>query len=179
MEEDSAEQPIRLIIRFTTSIPDLPLTVLTPSTITTVSLKQQIRTHLPPDSSRNRLRLIHSGKVLSDTTSLVTSLRLPPPPPPPPSRDIKGKAPIRRIQTLYIHCSISDPLSPADLAAEAALAASNDVSKRTEPASPSTHDDAASSTATTTPAPRGFDRLLTAGFTPTEIASLRHDAFGS
>ncbi|MCJ1353180.1 MAG: hypothetical protein MMC33_003165 [Icmadophila ericetorum] len=179
MADPSPATTVHLIIRFTASLSDLPLTILIPQEVTAVALKQQIRTHLPPNLSSNTLRLIHSGKVLPDKTLLSTSLRLPPPPP--PSTSIKGKTPIYPPQTLYIHCSISeDPLSAEELAAEAALAASTTASKEgnatgstsnvaengapTSPTSPMT---------TTIPAPRGFDRLLTAGFTPAEIASLR------
>ena len=169
MEQDPSPSPspsaINLIIRFTASIPDLPLSIDDPSFTTAVSLKQQIRTHLSPPLSTSRLRLIYAGKPLPDTDTLSTSLRLPPPPP--SSSRAKGKTPIYPPRTLYIHCSTSDPLSPADLAAEAALASSS------APQDPSNAQSQTQNNVTTTPAPRGFDRLLTAGFTPLEIASLR------
>ena len=169
MEQNSSPLPspsaVNLIIRFTASIPDLPLLIDDPALTTAVSLKQQIRTHLSPPLSTSRLRLIYAGKPFPDTDTLSTSLRLPPPPP--KSSSVKGKTPIYPPRTLYIHCSISDALSPADLAAEAALASASAPPDSLN-AQPATQDDA-----TTTPAPRGFDRLLTAGFTPLEIASLR------
>ncbi|OCL09563.1 hypothetical protein AOQ84DRAFT_388087, partial [Glonium stellatum] len=136
------EQILYLIIRFTASIPDLPLSIPSPRTTTTLSLKQLIRSHLPPSHASNRLRLIHAGKVLADTAALSSSLRLPPPPPPrssPPNdashSKSKGKAPVRDLSAppdphtprLYIHCSISDELSAADLAAEAAAALASEA----------------------------------------------------
>ncbi|KAJ9645944.1 hypothetical protein H2199_002987 [Coniosporium tulheliwenetii] len=108
--------------------------------------------------------------------------------------DVPTPLPQRRV---YIHCSIGDVLSPSDLAAEAfAAAAAEDAltgtSSNSPPVSPTSTsaglktspsrtntasaDAAASPTTTNTttaPAPQGFDRLLTAGFTPAEISSLR------
>ena len=78
---EMAESPIQLIIRFPTSTPDFPLLVSSPQTTTTLALKQQIRPHLPSSTSSNRLRLIHSGKVLPDTALLSLALSVPPPPP--------------------------------------------------------------------------------------------------
>jgi hypothetical protein len=82
------EQLIYLIIRFTASVPDLPVSIYIPRTVATLSLKQLIRAHLPPEHAAARLRLIYAGKVLADTDPLSKSLRLPPPLPPPPR---KGK----------------------------------------------------------------------------------------
>ncbi|CAA9960273.1 DUF2407 C multi-domain protein [Pyrenophora teres f. maculata] len=76
------EQLIYLIIRFTASVPDLPLSIHTPRTISTLSLKQLIRQHLPSEHASARLRLIYAGKVLADTEPVSRSLKLPPPPPP-------------------------------------------------------------------------------------------------
>ncbi|KAI1509969.1 DUF2407-C multi-domain protein [Pyrenophora tritici-repentis] len=76
------EQLIYLIIRFTASAPDLPLSIHTPRTISTLSLKQLIRQHLPSEHASARLRLIYAGKVLADTEPVSRSLKLPPPPPP-------------------------------------------------------------------------------------------------
>lgn len=208
------EQLIYLIIRFTASVPDLPLYIYTPRTTATLSLKQLIRQHLPPDHAAARLRLIYAGKVLADTEPLSRSLRLPPPPPSP--RDgiynetglgskSKGKQPLRvtpaaeygttaeippDAKKYYIHCSLGDALSPNELSSEATFA------QNTEIALQSHHDAATSSrrksststaidntsharrrSSTTTTAPQtqaqGFDRLLSSGFTPAEVASLR------
>ena len=75
-----ADSPIQLIIRFTISTPDLPLLISSPSTTTTLTLKQRIRAYLPPSASSNRLRLIHAGKVLSDAAFLSYTLHISPPP---------------------------------------------------------------------------------------------------
>ncbi|PYI34691.1 hypothetical protein BP00DRAFT_454527 [Aspergillus indologenus CBS 114.80] len=202
---DSTSTPLYVIIRFSASIPDLPLDVFSPETTTSAGLKQLIRTRLPPNLSSHRLRLIYAGRGLEDATPLAASLKLPPSSSarstPRPLEDDestttskgkgKGKAPIRDQPRLYIHCSIGDiVLSAGDLAAEAAIASTirqpqasdsgdedgNDGSPsgsrrhRHQGPSPSALDSAG---ATTTPAPRGFDRLLAAGFTPAEVTALR------
>ncbi|MCJ1280810.1 hypothetical protein MMC26_000127 [Xylographa opegraphella] len=177
MNSTTAESPLKLIVRFPSSLPDLPLTVASPSTKTALNLNLLIRPHLPPTLSASRLRLIHSGAVLPPTTPLATSLRLPTIPPPPP-RTVKGKAPVYLppSQTLYIHCSLSDALSPAELEAEAVKA--NSLRKSPSPV-PFTQDVGSSipspsqQSTSTSPAPLGFDRLLSAGLTPAEIGALR------
>ncbi len=176
--------PLLLTIRFTTSLPDLLLAIDSPTTTTTLELKREIRNNLPPEVSSHRLRLIHSGKVLPDTSPLSEALKLPPPPPSQatPSRKDpsgKGKAPLRDLlatqpaHRVYIHCSIGDALAPSELAAEAEAA--EKISRAPAPSLSSAQQQnaLAPASSTTTPAPRGFDRLLTAGFTPTEIAALR------
>ncbi|KAJ5101653.1 hypothetical protein NUU61_003875 [Penicillium alfredii] len=103
----------------------------------------------------------------------------------------KGKQAVRDTRPrLYIHCSIGDiALSAADLAAEASAASTKLLQKQKEdeqardprhasslfassrrvPAHPAQQHPAPS----TTPGPRGFDRLLTAGFTAAEVTALR------
>ncbi|KAH7075486.1 DUF2407 C-terminal domain-containing protein [Paraphoma chrysanthemicola] len=149
------EQLIYLIIRFTASVPDLPLSIYTPRTITTLSLKQLIRQNLPPDLAPARLRLIYAGKVLADTESLSRSLRLPPPPPrrdganngESPGSKSKGKQPLRQIPAVeygttaeapsdakryYIHCSLGDALTPSELASETTLAEASETSMKSQ-----------------------------------------------
>src|SRR5690348_9076659 len=92
------DEILQLIIRFTASIADLPLTIEHTRTTTTLSLKALIRQHLPRTLSSNRLRLIHAGKVLPDTAPLSSSLNLNNAstrqiPPPPPNKG-KGKEPV-------------------------------------------------------------------------------------
>ncbi|EXJ95430.1 hypothetical protein A1O1_00551 [Capronia coronata CBS 617.96] len=97
----------------------------------------------------------------------------------------KGKLAVRdppAQSRIYIHCSIGDiVLSPAELAAEATCA-QNGASTQNGDGEQDVYDKGkGTSTAatggvpptTTTPAPRGFDRLLNAGFTPAEVQSLR------
>lgn len=206
------EQLLYLIIRFAASIPDLSLTISSPKTTTTLSLKQLIRQHLPHAHSTARLRLIYAGKVLADTTSLSASLRLPPPSPPRhnphndygPGSKSKGKQPVRdgqvsdrlgtdwpeeehNEQKYYIHCSLGDALSYSELAAEAAAAQASELTLRKQFESSVTSKSShrrmssggtstrprGSSTTEPTPAPQGFDRLLSSGFTPQEVAALR------
>ncbi|KAF2262350.1 hypothetical protein CC78DRAFT_319533 [Lojkania enalia] len=196
-------QLLYLIIRFTASIPDLPLSIPLPTATTTLSLKQLIRLHLPPTHSAARLRLIYAGKVLLDHTPLSVSLKLPPPPPPRdgpynehgPGSKNKGKQPVRdatldiegsdtqsEAKKYYIHCSLGDVLSPSELAAETATAQASEASLQKQyESSQSSNARRRSSGANagrrgssaTTPAPQGFDRLLASGFTPQEVATLR------
>lgn len=170
---------IFITIRFSApALSDLTLPIPSPTTTTTAGLKQLIRQHLPPDLSNHRLRLIHAGKALSDNALLSASVRtstLQPTTPralAPSDPNDKGKAPVHNhppeILKTYIHCSIGDViLSPADLKDEAAVAFSlGDESSHAT-------SDAPHPTTSTVPAPRGFDRLLSAGFAPAEVTSLR------
>jgi hypothetical protein len=199
------EQLIYLIIRFTASVPDLPLSIYTPRTITTLTLKQLIRQNLPPNHALSRLRLIYAGKVLADTEPLSRSLRLPPPPPPRdkthsedgPGSKSKGKQPLREspaagygtttdtppdAKKYYIHCSLGDALTPSELASEATLAQATEESLKSQYETPSSRRRASTTSSSnarrrssTAPQPQsqGFDRLLTSGFTPAEVAALR------
>ena len=184
-----------LTIRFSASIPDLLLTIPNPHQATTCTLKQQIRRHLPADVATHRIRLIYAGKALVDNANLSSSLKRPHSRTPsrsstplPPDTDgtstfprSKGKTPVRdppSASRIYIHCSIGDVvLSPTELALEASLARPTPSSSFSGPAASASASDlddvAPPSISTTTPAPRGFDRLLTAGFTPSEILTLR------
>jgi hypothetical protein len=204
------EQLVYLIIRFSASIPDLSLSIPVPRLTPTLSLKQLIRTHLPPDQASARLRLIYAGKVLTDAAPLSTSLRLPPPP---PARDStynehasgsksKGKQPVQQAPAVeygatappearryYIHCSLGDALTPAELDSETTLAQNTEISlksqyetsqgsvshRRSSSGAQSSSNNVAQrrGSSTTTPAPQGFDRLLSSGFTAQEVASLR------
>lgn len=68
---------------------------------------------------------------------------------------------------IYVNCSLGDELSDEDLAEEAAAA-------EKAPESPTTTSKGdAAPPPSTRPRPRGFDRLLTTGFTPSEISTLR------
>ncbi|KAL2862875.1 DUF2407 C-terminal domain-containing protein [Aspergillus lucknowensis] len=182
--------PLLVTVRFSASIPDLRLDIGSPETTTAAGLKQAIRTRLPHSLSSHRLRLIYAGRGLEDSTPLAVSLKLPPPPTrfsrstidadsdgstDKGGRKDKGKVPVREPPRLYVHCSIGDiVLSTADLVAEAAIASTlhkkQDTQDKGEGLVHQRHHDSSSSTA---PAPRGFDRLLSAGFTATEVAALR------
>ncbi|KAJ5504386.1 hypothetical protein N7463_007260 [Penicillium fimorum] len=112
-----------------------------------------------------------------------------------PDENGKGKQPVRDTRPrLYIHCSIGDiALSKQDLASEASVASTvllqqkqqqanagkkypaKDTSSILSTSTPHRHPQTPlqSQSTTTTPAPRGFDRLLSAGFTAAEVTALR------
>lgn len=187
--------PLHLTIRFSTSLPDLQLDILTPQQTTVAALKSLIRSRLSEPNRSRRLRFIQGGKILPDGAVLSSVLRAPPPPPRDASRDRrdaadraaargKGKGVEGRDATrVYVNCSIGDVLSDKEIEEEDRAAASP------SPATPTTTttagnvvrrigtgQDDSSSSPTPTPAPpppRGFDRLLQAGFTPAEVNQLR------
>ena len=156
--------PLSLTIRFTTALPDLPLPIAAPADTTVVALKRLVRARLPADASARHIRLIHAGKVLGDAAALSTLL-------PPASR--KGKNPRDRAVHVYLHASIGDVLPASALAAEAAQAAA--LEARPAAAAPPSHSPASDGHdgAPAPRAPRGFDRLRTAGLSAAEVGSLR------
>ncbi|KAI5846375.1 DUF2407 C-terminal domain-containing protein [Morchella snyderi] len=168
VDEDEPLSPLSLTIRFTNALPDTPLFVPSATTTTVSALKQQLRDTLPPDHARRRLRLIYAGKVLPDTATLASQIAAPRPPPG-SSSSSKGKGKERatdaaddaRARPVYIHCSVGDVLTDEELAVEAA----NEKMTAPEPA--------VAPPRTTLPQPLGFDRLLSAGFSEADVASLR------
>lgn len=163
---------VPLIIRFThSSLPDLPLSA-SPSTTPLSLLHNHIRPHLPPSLSSHPLRLISRGALLPPNNPLATSLRLPPAY---AEEAGKGKEKAREQDPVYVHCSIGEGTLSADaLAAERAAA---DAATRAGLATgeEAEHGDEAlrQKDRIPDPPPQGFDRLLSAGLTPAEIASLR------
>lgn len=187
LSPSAAADDLELTIRFSASLPDLHLSIplSTQPNANTSTLKQLIRTHLPSELTSRRIRLIYSGKALTDDATLSASLKrplsqipsrtsTPRPDNATTSERLKGKTPVRdppAAQRIYIHCSIGDVvLTPAELAEEANLG---------KPTSTSTTEQQYPDTARHDPlppaalAPRGFDRLLTTGFTPAEVSALR------
>lgn len=174
--------PLDVVVRFSSSDPDITLHVPNPGSTSALTLKQQIRKALPAPQCESRLRLIHAGKVVPDQIALSNGLHARVPPPPRAGEDgksekAKGKQPLKHhieASRVYVHCSIGDALLPAELTAEASGASDADAALAS-----AIHPDTSSSatghapSSTTTPAPRGFDRLLTAGFTAAEVATLR------
>lgn len=174
---------IDLIVRFTTSLPDLPLSIEHADTTTVVKLKQIIRAHLPPTESSSRIRLIYAGRLLQDDALLTIVLKRNQPPPRSSENKGKGKGkgkvkedPPTTIPSLplYINCSIGDQLTPLELEAETLLAErhvgttdhADTLMNDALPLSPRQE-------ANTSNEARGFDRLLNTGFTGPEIAQLR------
>ncbi|KAH0496175.1 hypothetical protein TgHK011_003552 [Trichoderma gracile] len=174
----AAPPPYHLTIRFSNSLPDLDLDVPSPHTTTVASLKSLIRERI---SSRNRLRFIYQGRLLSDSASLSASIKPPAAPPASttaksndPWGKAKGKgkavdAPVPLVR-IYINCSIGDELTSQELAQEQAAAANPPDESSSSAAS--SHPNGNPS-AWTRPRPRGFDRLLQTGFTHSEIETLR------
>lgn len=180
----SGAPPLSLTIRFSASVPDLDLDIPHPSQTTVISLKHLIRSRLAEPNSQRRLRFIQGGKILPDTAALSAVLRAPPPPPRADDdshgdgrgkgKGVANRQPLLRV---YVNCSIGDSLTDAELKAEAE-AASVPVSEQA-PANPLLS--AAGSPAlpgtpaptTSAPTPRGFDRLINAGFSAAEVNQLR------
>ncbi|KAM0665787.1 hypothetical protein ACQRIT_001521 [Beauveria bassiana] len=162
--------PLLITVRFSSGLADLAIDVPAPDTTTVLAFKHNLRQRI---ASRSRLRLIYQGRILLDGASLAAVLKPLPAAPPAAAAaasDPKGKAvdkprPIR----VYLNCSIGDELSTAELDAEEAEAAKPPQGGGGD----QTAAAAAGSAAWKKPRPRGFDRLLQAGFTPSEIATLR------
>lgn len=178
-----ADKAIDVVVRFSTSNPDVVLNITTPEHVSIAQLKQQIRDQLPAPAANARLRLIHSGKVLINDAALSKSVVITKPP---PVRDdenksakAKGKQPVREIVVVaprvYIHCSIGDALSSEELAEERQAAEASDAAllSKTAAGIATVQQQQQNHETTTTPAPRGFDRLLSAGFSAADVANLR------
>ena len=171
--------PLHLTIRFSTSLPDIDLDIPSPKSTTVLSLKHLLRNRI---DSRSRLRLIYQGRLLPDTAALSSVFKQPPLPPPPSDNDQrqdpkgKGKAVSGPPLRIYVNCSIADELSPEELAAETAAAEKPPSSDGDRLGGAGTNDHHVIGGApppSTRPRPRGFDRLLTSGFTSSEISTLR------
>ncbi|KAK6438977.1 hypothetical protein LTR95_004822 [Oleoguttula sp. CCFEE 5521] len=199
---DNSPPPIGLdvIIRFSTSTPDLLIAISLPGITSALTLEQLIRSNVTAPAATARLRLIHAGKVVPDTEALSRSLHARIVPPPRRGEDDggsekrKGKRALREDGVdgeaverarVYVHCSVGEELSARDLAEEVEGAVRADA-KLVQDSETRVGDGGAttqttskaerlvdSEATTTTPAPRGFDRLLTAGFTTAEVATLR------
>lgn len=172
----ASSSPLHVTIRFTTSIPDLLLDIPDPNGTTVIALKHLLRSKLDLPTAKHRFRLIHAGKLLRDDDILTSVLKIPSPPPRAP--DPKGKGKGKEIDTppprVYINCSIGDVLTSAELATEALAAAESSNKSRKERASrPESNNGVSTPSTSTTPAPQGFDRLLSAGFNHAEVNQLR------
>jgi hypothetical protein len=179
-------------------VPDLEVDIVTPNQTTVAALKHRIRSRLAEAHAARRLRFIHGGKILPDNAVLSAVLKPLPPPPrdgayysanaassssSAPGAAGKGKnvegRPAASAQCVYVNCSIGDVLDAEALEAEARAATKPpdaDDSKtdgRLSPAAAAAPAAPAASTLRQRPTPRGFDRLLTAGFTPAEVNQLR------
>lgn len=176
--------PLHLTIRFSASIPDLELDVPSPSTTTVISLKHLLRKRI---AVRSRLRLIYQGRLLPDTSALSTVFKTPLAAAAAAAvaatqdddggygsgHDPKGKGVVRPPPPvrIYVNCSIADELSPDELALEAVEAGKPPPETSAQDASAAIAG--AQPSPSVRPRPRGFDRLLTQGFSHSEISTLR------
>jgi len=139
------EETRDIVIRFTEGIPDLPLQVGQSESVR--DLKKRIREELPKLKDRS-LRLIHSGRLLTDGTlpvSWLTSLeerqrRAN------PDDSVQEAAP----SVTWLHCSIGPVMMPGEDESEGGK----------------------TQTAQLQPA-RGFDRLVSVGFSESDVANFR------
>ncbi|KAH8601712.1 DUF2407 C-terminal domain-containing protein [Bisporella sp. PMI_857] len=161
-----------ITIRFTTSTADLLLDIEEPEETTVIALKHLIRSKLDHSTSKHHFRLIHSGKLLKDDDILASVLKIPSPLPPVSDPKGKGKAIEVPPARVYINCAIGDVLTSAELSTEA-LAAAESRKKSSKDRKSKNSSKNVPPLSTTTPAPQGFDRLLSGGFTPAEVNQLR------
>lgn len=143
------------------------------------------------------MRFIHGGKILPDGAVLASVLKVPPPPPRTQesrAADPKGKGKAvegrdEPAQRVYVNCSIGDSLTDAELAEEAQAAEAPIPEPGEDARRSGTLQGRAAGVSTgvqfgegggadqrggsVTRAPRGFDRLLNAGFTSAEVNQLR------
>ncbi|OSC97483.1 hypothetical protein PYCCODRAFT_1398693 [Trametes coccinea BRFM310] len=138
-----------LTIRFTEGIPDLTVQVAEKDTVKDV--KSNIRDARPELKTR-RLRLIHAGQILADSTAIYSRIASLDPQRhgTPAGSDDEGDSAVRATssQTTWLHCSVGPQLSEGE------------------------EDEGKVQTAQLKPL-RGFDRLLAAGFSQEDIANIR------
>ncbi len=134
-----------MVIRFSnSSIQDLQLPLVKLDDLSIGWLRQSVRSSIK-DLSQKRLRFIHSGKVLTLTTNFKEEfLKM--------QKFNKDNAEFDK--RFYIHCLIGDVLNAEELQKE------NEMDNKVQEQS-------------TTPAPVGFDRLASAGFSQEDISALR------
>jgi hypothetical protein len=147
------EPDFELTIRFSASLADLLLSIPASLNANAATLKQLIRSRIPDEYAKHRIRLIYAGKALVDDVPLSTTLkrnisrppsRISTPPGPYDERSSsgtgagggrpdggtgngKGKQPLRDFPPaqprIYIHCSIGDIVLSAKELAEEAATA--------------------------------------------------------
>ncbi|KAF9472135.1 hypothetical protein BDN70DRAFT_887344 [Pholiota conissans] len=145
-----------LVVRFTEGAPDLTITVDKKDSVRDV--KKNIR-DTRPELHNRRLRLIHSGRLLTDGTYLfswLTSLEerqqranTTDAETPGAATAVSTATPAKAGNTTWIHCSVGPVMDPSEL-----------------------EDDTNVQTAQLQPA-RGFDRLASVGFSPEDIENFR------
>lgn len=144
--KNDAEERIQVVIRFSnSSIQDLQLPLVKLDELSIGWLRRSVRSS-NKDLSQKRLRFIHSGKVLTPNTNFKDEfLKM---------QKFDKENNTEFDKRFYIHCLIGEELSKEELSKE------NDLDNRVQEQS-------------TTPAPIGFDRLASAGFSQEDITALR------
>lgn len=143
--KNDATERIQVVIRFSnSSIQDLQLPLVKLDELSIGWLRQSVRNSIR-DLSTKRLRFIHSGKVLTSTINFKEEFFK-------MQRFNKDNTEFDR--RFYIHCLIGDELTNEELTKENEM--DNNVQEQS-----------------TTPAPVGFDRLASAGFSQEDINALR------
>ena len=160
--------PLLISVRFN-DIPDLLLELPDATSTSVAALKQLLRADLPTESSRNKLRLIHNGKLLKDEDILSAVLKIPAAPPRAYDPKGKGKAIEPQAPRVYINCAIGDILTEEELEDEKNIA----ITATAKNSKAGKNDGQDATQTTTMPALRGFDRLLSGGFTQAEVNQLR------
>ncbi|CDK24559.1 unnamed protein product [Kuraishia capsulata CBS 1993] len=142
----SPKDSFEFVIRFSTAIPDVTIPIPDVSQVSTSWLKKQIRRSTPSVTGNKRLKLIFSGRVLVNDTNY---------------RDVLVRHSYEsddedsgKPTQVYVHCLVGDELSAQELQKEDEL-----DNKQPE--------------TSTTPAPVGFDRLLSQGFSQQDVLELR------
>lgn len=75
LQPNDEDDDFNLTIRFSASLPDLLLSISGSLNANTATLKQLIRSHIPAEYAKNRIRLIHAGKALVDDVPLHAALK--------------------------------------------------------------------------------------------------------
>ncbi|KAG7788154.1 hypothetical protein KL910_003037 [Ogataea haglerorum] len=141
----SASRPVHFIIRFANGAPDVVVPAGTVANMGDISTKYiRQQIRLKDKSLANkRLKLIHNGKVLLNHTDFKRKMHYL------LNEESEGSEPVK----IYVHCIVGEELSQKELAQEEALDRQPERS--------------------TSEAPKGFDRLLSQGFSAQDIQELR------
>lgn len=169
--QDTSQDVLLITVRFTNSF-DLLLDIPEPNQTSIIGLKHAARQKLDSSLAQNRLRFIYRGKLLKDDDILSEVLDIPPVPPPIQDPSGKGKTVEISPERVYINCSIGDVLTPSELSAEAEAVTLSTHKSRGRVKRQARYI-GSNPEKTTTASPRGFDRLLSGGFTVAEVNQLR------
>lgn len=141
---------VAVLVRFLNNLADLELPVLPVTGISTLLIRQTIRTARPAETGTKRLRLLHNGRILTATTNFARDV----------CRyvfsDEEDEAP-----KVYVHCLVGDELEPLALADEDRL-------DRLQIEQQQQQQQQLEGQQRT-----GFDRLRDAGFSALDIDELR------